>query len=457
MPCYADTIVKIKVVRKTKKKDLKLVVVWTIGVYPVDCEDNEIEMVLFVPINSKEDVKRPKITISVSTGLTILNKAPNSNKCPLKISLVGVPQELLRAVEDDENAILNVLVDDYVAPNSNKCPLKISLVGVPQELLRAVEDDENAILNVLVDDYVVLDNDNTFSSKRVKIEPADKSVSVFDGVERSNDKINKIEATAKRRRHKKNICNNKKRKGSVSRSLCSTLKLNVDIMAQNTFTQLVSIGQEFIYMVHGTWYMIHDKKNNLHPPPTQRIAVFIPLNQEVENNIEDFENEQVIFLKGKFIAHEGWYSVTATSIKVLHEMNFDTMSTIGINAYLGDLEPKNFWLEVKHKANNRYLINKTSSINQNSRSTTAILVGIIKNIPPINDPVTNLEISPFKGASPRTTRRRLTNTLTTALNSNSLPNMNVLNSQQEQPEQSEQFKPPTKTIRKTRTTRTQNN
>ncbi|RHZ81683.1 hypothetical protein Glove_117g456 [Diversispora epigaea] len=218
-----------------------------------------------------------------------------------------------------------------------------------------------------------------------------------------------------------------------------------------------------------------------------------------------------------------YFKVTATSIKVLHEMNFDTMPAIGINAvltgvttqtvrnendysvldfnideYLGDLEPKNFWLEVKHKANNRYLINKTSSINQNSRSTTAILVGIIKNVPPINDPVTNLEISPFKfvldledisliynnnynnqtnnnqtinapwlnprqpncvarGASPRTTRRRLTNTLTTALNSNPLPNMNVLNSQQEQPEQSEQSKPPTKTTRKTRTTRTQNN
>ncbi|RHZ77282.1 hypothetical protein Glove_183g32 [Diversispora epigaea] len=211
-------------------------------------------------------------------------------------------------------------------------------------------------------------------------------------------------------------------------------------------------------------------------------CIFIPLNQEVENNIEDFENEQVIFLEGKFIAYEGWYSVTATSIKVLHEMNFDTMPAIAINAvltgvttqtsvldfnideYLGDLEPKNFWLEVKHKANNQYLINKTGSINQNSRSTTAILVGLIKNVPPINDPVTNLEISLLKqpncvarGVSPRTTRRRLTNTLTTALNSNPLPNMNVLNSQQEQPEQSEPYKPPTKTSRKTRTTRTQNN
>ncbi|RHZ83555.1 hypothetical protein Glove_91g21 [Diversispora epigaea] len=224
-------------------------------------------------------------------------------------------------------------------------------------------------------------------------------------------------------------------------------------------------------------------------------SFFIPLNQEVENNIEDFENEQVIFLKGKFIAHEGWYSVTATSIKVLHEMNFDTMPAIGINAVLTGVTTQTVRNE------NDYSVldfNIDDSINQNSRSTTTILVGIIKNVPPINDPVTNLEISPFKfvldledisliynnnynnqtnnnqtinapwlnprqpncvarGASPRTTRRRLTNTLTTALNSNPLPNMNVLNSQQEQPEQSEQSKPPTKTTRKTRTTRTQNN
>ncbi|RHZ88942.1 hypothetical protein Glove_19g375 [Diversispora epigaea] len=216
--------------------------------------------------------------------------------------------------------------------------------------------------------------------------------------------------------------------------------------------------------------------------------VFIPLNQEVENNIEDFENEQVIFLKGKFIAHEGWYSVTATSIKVLHEMNFDTMPVIGINAVLTGVTTQTVRNE-----------NDYSVLDFNiDESTTAILVGIIKNVPPINDPVTNLEISLFKfvldledisliynnnynnqtnnnqtinapwlnprqpncvarGVSPRTTRRRLTNTLTTALNSNPLPNMNVLNSQQEQPEQSEQSKPPTKTIRKTRTTRTQNN
>src|SRR6185436_16408320 len=54
------------------------------------------------------------MTVSVSTGLTILNKAINSNKCPLKVSLVGIPQELPQVIENDENAVLNVLVTDYV-------------------------------------------------------------------------------------------------------------------------------------------------------------------------------------------------------------------------------------------------------------------------------------------------------------------------------------------------------
>ncbi|RHZ83502.1 hypothetical protein Glove_92g78 [Diversispora epigaea] len=163
-------------------------------------------------------------------------------------------------------------------------------------------------------------------------------------------------------------------------------------------------------------------------------------------------------------------------------MNFDTMPVIGINAVLTGVTT-----QIVRNENNYSVLdfNIDDSINQNSRSTTAILVGIIKNVLPINDPVTNLEISPFKfvldledisliynnnynnqtnnnqtinaswlnprqpncvarEASPRTTRRRLTNTLITALNSNPLPNMNILNSQQEQPKQSEQSKLPTK-------------
>ncbi|CAG8715541.1 7508_t:CDS:1, partial [Racocetra persica] len=52
MPCNADTIVKIKVVRETEKDDLLLV--WAIGSYPVGDEDSEIELILFVPVNFEE-------------------------------------------------------------------------------------------------------------------------------------------------------------------------------------------------------------------------------------------------------------------------------------------------------------------------------------------------------------------------------------------------------------------
>ncbi|KAF0553689.1 hypothetical protein F8M41_020077 [Gigaspora margarita] len=37
----------------------------------------------------------------------------------------------------------------------------------------------------------------------------------------------------------------------------------------------------------------------------------------------------------------------------------------------------NFWVETEHNINNRYLSNKTGTINQNACSTTTILVGTI--------------------------------------------------------------------------------
>ncbi|CAG8602410.1 3729_t:CDS:2 [Diversispora eburnea] len=107
-PCCADTIVRIKYVRKTEKNDTNLLVVWAIGVYPIEREDSEIEMVLFVPIDLRERVPETQavfekdsfypvggklyldimeMMVSVSTGLSVFNKALNSNKCSLKVSL----------------------------------------------------------------------------------------------------------------------------------------------------------------------------------------------------------------------------------------------------------------------------------------------------------------------------------------------------------------------------------
>ena len=52
------------------------------------------------------------MTVSTSTHVVILNKVVESNKCPLKVSLVGIPQEMPSEVKDD--IIVKILVTDYV-------------------------------------------------------------------------------------------------------------------------------------------------------------------------------------------------------------------------------------------------------------------------------------------------------------------------------------------------------
>ncbi|CAG8586474.1 hypothetical protein C2G38_2237987 [Gigaspora rosea] len=132
-----------------------------------------------------------------------------------------------------------------------------------------------------------------------------------------------------------------------------------------------------------------------------KTKVFIPIDETVQHYIEPFEVGDVIYLSEKFIAYETYYLVNATSIKVV-DLDFDDMPAIGLNVMisarttqtvkmvdgystldfyveerLGDREPSDFWVEVKHLTNNSYLSSKTNSINQNLRSTTAILVGTI--------------------------------------------------------------------------------
>ncbi|RIA88531.1 hypothetical protein C1645_739334 [Glomus cerebriforme] len=57
----------------------------------------------------------------------------------------------------------------------------------------------------------------------------------------------------------------------------------------------------------------------------------------------------------------------------------DNRSTLNfyIEENLDSREPKEFWVEAEHDINNRYLTNKTNSIDQNVCTTIAILVGVI--------------------------------------------------------------------------------
>ncbi|CAG8572136.1 20490_t:CDS:2 [Dentiscutata erythropus] len=52
MPCYLDTIIKIKYVKQNKTKDAKSISVWAIGMYPVGHKDKEIEVVLKIVSHS---------------------------------------------------------------------------------------------------------------------------------------------------------------------------------------------------------------------------------------------------------------------------------------------------------------------------------------------------------------------------------------------------------------------
>ncbi|CAG8854869.1 18788_t:CDS:2, partial [Gigaspora margarita] len=126
---------------------------------------------------------------------------------------------------------------------------------------------------------------------------------------------------------------------------------------------------------------------------------FVPLNDTSNHYIESFSPGDIVFLKEKFVGSENFYIVTATSIKVIN-FEFDDMPVLGINSVVvgitnqtvkniendlilefyiekkvGDREPPSFWIEARHNANNKYLTNKTNAINQNSHSTTAILIG----------------------------------------------------------------------------------
>ncbi|CAG8567044.1 4259_t:CDS:1, partial [Diversispora eburnea] len=56
MPCYANTIVRVKFVKQyeKEKESFNFLVVWTLGTYPVERNDCEMEMTLFVPVNIEE-------------------------------------------------------------------------------------------------------------------------------------------------------------------------------------------------------------------------------------------------------------------------------------------------------------------------------------------------------------------------------------------------------------------
>ncbi|CAG8725310.1 7138_t:CDS:2, partial [Cetraspora pellucida] len=115
MPCNANMIVKIKVVVESVKENL--VVVWAIGLYSVGTEDFDLkEKDHDTQVTFQKDeyfsVNGKIMTVSTSTHLKILDKVLISNRCSLKVSLVGIVQET-SDFKDKENSVIKVSVTDY--------------------------------------------------------------------------------------------------------------------------------------------------------------------------------------------------------------------------------------------------------------------------------------------------------------------------------------------------------
>ncbi|CAG8807546.1 20954_t:CDS:2 [Gigaspora margarita] len=134
----------------------------------------------------------------------------------------------------------------------------------------------------------------------------------------------------------------------------------------------------------------------------------------------DNDSTKIIFLKIKIFLPIDKNAVSAISVKIT-DLDFDCMPATGINVIITDLttqtvknvdgqsvlnfyikkkigkrEPSDFWIEVRHSANNKYLSNRMNSVNQNGHSTNALLVGTINYHEPIINNTTNNEITPGK-------------------------------------------------------------
>ncbi|RIB11619.1 hypothetical protein C2G38_2202953 [Gigaspora rosea] len=116
MPCYLDTIIKIKYVKQNETKDTKSVSVWAIGLYPAVFRKDEYYFISgkIIPSHYAGSTK-PKMIVATSTHLTISSRVSDSNKCPLKVSLIGTPQEKPTVIGNTDNSIIEMLITDHIS------------------------------------------------------------------------------------------------------------------------------------------------------------------------------------------------------------------------------------------------------------------------------------------------------------------------------------------------------
>ncbi|CAG8515238.1 18133_t:CDS:2, partial [Cetraspora pellucida] len=226
-----------------------------VGTYPVGHKNNVIKIVLFVLNNPDErdfktqviferdgyysiggkivleiyeSKKRPEITVSISTHVMILNKAPESNKYPLRISFIGVAQESPNVLKNDENAIFNIMINDYAEYNS--------FAEITCFYRWAIEKEEFlTTVSVIYQKSLMLLGQNFFLhietlmkvKKCVRTEHSNELMNVFNDTDGKVNDLNKVAQNdcvrniSKDKKYKRS----KNDKNSVGRRLCSDSKL----------------------------------------------------------------------------------------------------------------------------------------------------------------------------------------------------------------------------------------
>jgi len=88
--------------------------------------------------------------------------------------------------------------------------------------------------------------------------------------------------------------------------------------------------------------------------------------------------------------------VIGQTTKTVKKVDGESVLDFLVEESLGQREPKDFQLEMRHDPNISYLANKTNCIKQTLRSTTAILMGLLHYQEPTTDTDTAEEAAPGK-------------------------------------------------------------
>ncbi|CAG8642729.1 8129_t:CDS:2, partial [Diversispora eburnea] len=145
--------------------------------------------------------QRLKMTVASLTHLMI-KKDPSSNKCPLKVSLVGITQEPVKEV-NDENAMIRMLVKDYVG-HLEVIQDDLYVYAIETSYIDTYFTDRRRVSNVSEDSSKVFAIDNSDKSEETNQSVIDLSISDSCSSKRiklENEEIKPVSSDVTKDRH----------------------------------------------------------------------------------------------------------------------------------------------------------------------------------------------------------------------------------------------------------------